>query len=95
MGGQHKPQTAIQFPDTNLTDYPISLVFSPKYSVLYMLTQQGLFFMFDSLTAKRLMANKVSPDSIFLGAPHVSASGVIGITSPGGAVSFSIFAIFF
>lgn len=87
MGGNHKPTTPVQFPDTNPNDYPVSLVFSPKYSVLYMLTAQGLFFLFDSLSVKRIMANKVSNDVIELGAPHASASGILGVNKAG-AVRF-------
>jgi clathrin heavy chain len=87
MGGAHKPQATIAFPESNgPLDYPISLVYSPKYSVLYMITHQGLFFMFDSLSVKKLMANKVSQDALIVGAPHVSASGIIGINAPSGAV---------
>jgi len=84
MGGQgHKVSEPLLFSDANPLDFPLALIPSHKYAVLYLLTREGFFYLCDSLTCKKIMANKISNDPLLLGSPYVSSSGVVTVNTAG------------
>eukprot|EP01127_Copromyxa_protea_P002769 TRINITY_DN1272_c0_g1_i1.p1 TRINITY_DN1272_c0_g1~~TRINITY_DN1272_c0_g1_i1.p1 ORF type:complete len:1717 (+),score=471.10 TRINITY_DN1272_c0_g1_i1:887-6037(+) len=90
MGGQHKVPQPIVFPDSNPGDFPLVLVASDAKGVLFMLTKEGFFHMYDGLTGKRLMANKVSAEHFFIGGAFAANDGVFGINKTGSVLSLSV-----
>lgn len=83
MGGAHKVSEPLLFSDANPLDFPLALIPSHKYSVLYLLTREGFFYLCDSLTGKKIMVNRISNDPLLLGAPYVANSGVLTINTSG------------
>lgn len=90
MGGAHKVPQPIVFPDTNPGDFPLVLVASDAKGVLFMLTKEGFFHMYDGLSGKRLMANKVSAEHFFIGGPFEANGGIFGINKTGSVLSLSV-----
>jgi clathrin heavy chain len=89
MGGSHKVPQPIVFPETNPGDFPLVLSASDSRGVLFMLTKEGFFHMYDGLSGKRLMANKVSAEHFFIGGPFEANGGVYGINKTGSVRSLS------
>jgi clathrin heavy chain len=83
MGGQHKVSEELLFSAQNPNDFPLALIPSHKYSVLYLLTREGFFYLCDSLSGKKIMANRISNEPLLLGAPYVQNSGVLTINTAG------------
>jgi len=79
----------VPVPDT--LEVPLALVVSPKYSVLYMLTKNGFFFMFDTISGKIAVASQVvSLEPLLLAVPHLRTSGVIAISRTGSVFSVTV-----
>lgn len=83
MGGQHKVFETLLFGESNPMDFPLALIPSHKYSVLYLLTREGFFYLCDSLSGKKIMVNRISNDPLLLGVPYIQNSGVLTINSAG------------
>lgn len=66
-----KRQAELFFPPEFGDDFPVSMHISEKYGVIYVVTKNGLLFVYDLETATAIYRNKISNDPIFIacGAP--------------------------
>ncbi|KAH8519947.1 hypothetical protein H0E87_001406 [Populus deltoides] len=61
-----KKQADLFFPPDFADDFPVSMQISQKYGLIYVITKQGLLFVYDLETASAVYRNRISPDPIFL-----------------------------
>jgi len=85
--GVHKlPPRDIALPPDAQDDFPISLLPSRKYDVVYLVTKKGYLFVFDIHSGSLIFFNRISTDTIFVSTPMANGTGIIGITAGKGQV---------
>jgi len=73
VGGKptaHKVQAPVFFPPEGVNDFPVAMEASDKYKVVYLVTKEGYFHMYDLKLGKRITVNKISNETIFASCPH-------------------------
>ncbi|KAF5751355.1 Clathrin heavy chain 1 [Tripterygium wilfordii] len=78
-----KKQADLFFPPDFADDFPVSMQVSQKYGLIYVITKQGLLFVYDLETASAVYRNRISPDPIFLTTEASSAGGFYAINRRG------------
>lgn len=63
---------------------------SARYSVVYLLTKEGYFHLYDLESGKRVIVNQVSNDALFLSAPHSPSSGIMAVNKRGQVFAVTI-----
>ena len=70
-----KRQAELFFPPEFMDDFPVNMSISEKYGVIYVVTKNGLLFVYDLETATAIYRNKVQrPVFIACGAPSTAGS---------------------
>eukprot|EP01091_Cochliopodium_minus_P018741 TRINITY_DN767_c0_g3_i2.p1 TRINITY_DN767_c0_g3~~TRINITY_DN767_c0_g3_i2.p1 ORF type:complete len:1748 (-),score=554.20 TRINITY_DN767_c0_g3_i2:55-5298(-) len=88
--GQGRIAVDVNFPLEAAADFPIAMQVSQKYDVIYMITKFGFVYLFDIETGSSIYSNRISSETIFVTAPHVSTSGILGINKKGQVLSVSV-----
>lgn len=88
--GAQKVQVPVFFPDNTPNDFPLSVEISARYSVVYLITKEGYFHLYDSETGKRIILNQISADTLFISAPSTSNGGIITINKKGQVMSLTV-----
>ncbi|GLT43224.1 hypothetical protein SLA2020_171910 [Shorea laevis] len=78
-----KKQADLFFPPDFADDFPVSMQISQKYGLIYVITKQGLLFVYDLETATAVYRNRISPDPIFLTIEASSIGGFYAINRRG------------
>ncbi|KAJ0021343.1 hypothetical protein Pint_32516 [Pistacia integerrima] len=78
-----KKQADLFFPPDFADDFPVAIQISQKYGLIYVITKQGLLFVYDLETATAVYRNRISPDSIFLTTEAPSVGGFYAINRRG------------
>ena len=78
-----KRQAELFFPPDFVDDFPVSLHISEKYGVIYVVTKNGLLFVYDLETATAVYRNKVSNDPIFIACGSPSKGGIYVVNRRG------------
>lgn len=55
----------------------------PKYDVVYLVTKYGYIHLYDIESGTCIYMNRISGDTIFVTAPNVATSGIIGVNRKG------------
>mmetsp|Transcript_7206 Transcript_7206/g.12899 ORF Transcript_7206/g.12899 Transcript_7206/m.12899 type:complete len:1693 (+) Transcript_7206:262-5340(+) len=87
-GGVFKlPPRDIAFPaEAAGDDFPITLLASRQYDVLYLVTKKGYLYMFDIHTGSLIFCNRITSDTVFVSCPMSDGTGILGVTSQRGQV---------
>ena len=78
-----KRQAELFFPPDFADDFPVSMNISEKYGVIYVVTKNGLLFVYDLETATAIYRNKVSNDPVFIACGAPSNGGFYAINRRG------------
>ena len=78
-----KRQAELFFPPDFVDDFPVSMHISEKYGVIYVVTKNGLLFVYDLETATAVYRNKVSNDPIFIACGSPSSGGIYVVNRRG------------
>ncbi|KAM7256318.1 hypothetical protein ACFE04_012059 [Oxalis oulophora] len=78
-----KKQADLFFPPDFADDFPVSMQISNKYGLIYVITKQGLLFVYDLETATAVYRNRISADPIFLTTDAQSIGGFYAINRRG------------
>ncbi|KAJ6750992.1 hypothetical protein OIU85_001517 [Salix viminalis] len=78
-----KKQADLFFPPDFADDFPVSMQISQKYGLIYVITKQGLLFVYDLETASAVYRNRISPDPIFLTTDASSVGGFYAVNRRG------------
>ena len=78
-----KRQAELFFPPEFVDDFPVSMNVSEKYGVIYVVTKNGLLFVYDLETATALYRNKISNDPVFIACGAPSTGGVYAVNRRG------------
>jgi len=89
-GGSHRVASPVFFPDTSPNDFPVALEISDRYKVLYLITKEGYFHLYDLKGGKRITVNKISPEIIFAASPHAPSGGVMCINQAGSVIAITV-----
>lgn len=87
--GQPAPFKIIQeisYPAEFANDFPVALEVSPAHQIIYILTKQGLLFLYDLHTGSPIYRNRVLTDTIFATCLHTASSGILAVTARTGKV---------
>ena len=71
------------FPPEFGDDFPVSMHISEKYGVIYVVTKNGLLFVYDLETATAIYRNKISNDPIFIACGAPSNGGLYAVNRRG------------
>ena len=85
-----KRQAELFFPPDFADDFPVSMHASDKYGVLYVITKNGLLFVYDVATATAIYRNKVSNDPVFIACAAPSNGGVYAVNRRGQVLLMNI-----
>lgn len=85
-----KKSVDIIFPPDAATDFPVGLQISPKFNVVFVVTQQGFIHMFDVESGTCIFRNRISKETIFLTAPQDSTGGILCVARNGQVLSVSV-----
>ena len=80
------PPQAIPMPAEAPNDFPVTMVSSSKYDIVFMITKMGYLFMFDVHTARALYRARISTDTVFTACQQTSTGGILGTTIRKGQV---------
>ena len=87
-------QSAYQYPpamaQAAATDFPVSMVSSTKYDVVYMLTKMGFIYVVDTKTGTVIFSNQVSAQPVFIAAPHEETGGIAFVNQGGQVLSVTL-----
>eukprot|EP00425_Heterocapsa_triquetra_P012914 CAMPEP_0195155382 /NCGR_PEP_ID=MMETSP0448-20130528/184129_1 /TAXON_ID=66468 /ORGANISM="Heterocapsa triquestra, Strain CCMP 448" /LENGTH=1710 /DNA_ID=CAMNT_0040194169 /DNA_START=8 /DNA_END=5137 /DNA_ORIENTATION=+ len=72
------------------TDFALSLHFSEKTGVVFMVTKAGYFFVFDVATATMLVRTRASQETVFISTGSLRSGGCIFVNRKGLAMSCNI-----
>lgn len=78
------------FPPEAGNDFPVSMQFSARYGVLYVVTKYGFIHLFDACTGTCIFMNRISSETIFVTAEHRPTDGIVGVNRKGQVLSVSI-----
>jgi len=78
-----KKNAELFFPPDFADDFPVSMHISEKYGVIYVVTKNGLLFVYDLETATAIYRNKVSNDPIFIACGSPSTGGFYAVNRRG------------
>src|SRR5699024_3309186 len=78
-GGGFKAVSEFTYPSEYLNDFPISEHYSARHGVFYFVTKTGLVMVFDGLSGKRLVCEKVLSDGIFLCTGDSRSGGILTV----------------
>ena len=78
-----KRQAELFFPPDFADDFPVSMNISEKYGVIYVVTKNGLLFVYDLETATAIYRNKVSNDPVFIACGAPSNGGFYAVNRRG------------
>lgn len=78
-----KQQKDLFFPPDFQDDFPVSMLVSDKYGLIYVVTKLGLLFVYDLATATAIYRSRISPDPVFLAVDAPSNGGFYAINRRG------------
>eukprot|EP00210_Caulerpa_lentillifera_P001245 g1201.t1 len=78
-----KKQAELFFPQEFADDFPVSMQFSEKYGLIYVITKLGILFVYDLETATAVYRNRISPDPIFLTTNSPLTGGLYAVNRRG------------
>ena len=78
-----KKSVDIIFPPDAATDFPVGLQISPKFNVVFVVTQQGFIHMFAIESGTCLFRTRISTETIFSTAPQDSNGGILCVARNG------------
>ena len=78
-----KRQAELFFPPDFADDFPVSMHVSEKYGVIYVVTKNGLLFVYDLETATAIYRNKISNDPVFIACGAPSNGGIYAVNRRG------------
>eukprot|EP01080_Neovahlkampfia_damariscottae_P005416 gene5416-9229_t len=67
-------------------DFPVSMQANEKLGIIYIVSRQGVLYLFDVESATLIYSTRVSSEAIFVTAPHESTNGFIGVNNKIGQV---------
>ena len=85
-----KVNVPIYFPDNAPNDFPLAVELSGKYGVLYLLTKEGYFHLYDAESGKRIILNQVSAEALFIACAHTPSSGIMAVNKRGQVVTLTV-----
>jgi len=65
------------------TDFPVSMLPDDQHGSLFIITKQGLLFIYEIQSGKRLFGEKVSQFTMFTSVEHAKESGVVTVDQKG------------
>jgi len=74
-----KKQAELFFPAGLEDDFPVAMQISQKYGLIYVITKNGIMFMYDLVTAAAIYRTRISTEPIFLTADATSSGGFYAI----------------
>jgi len=93
VGHENKAENAPKFgkksadifypPELGGGDFPVALIASAKYTLLYMVTKAGYLHIFDAESASTLYMNRVSESTMFVQCAHLTSGGLVGVNRQG------------
>lgn len=78
------------FPPEAANDFPVSMQFSAKYSLLYVVTKYGFIHLYDASTGSCIFMNRISSDTIFVTSEYRKTDGIVGVNRKGQVLSVSL-----
>eukprot|EP00003_Mantamonas_plastica_P027135 TRINITY_DN573_c0_g1_i1.p1 TRINITY_DN573_c0_g1~~TRINITY_DN573_c0_g1_i1.p1 ORF type:complete len:1592 (-),score=619.62 TRINITY_DN573_c0_g1_i1:79-4854(-) len=83
--GSFRKSVDMFYPQDQGADFPIGMVNSEKYGIVYVITKAGYIHLYDTETGSLIYMNRVSQqnDTIFTTTPHTSTGGMLGINRSG------------
>jgi len=78
-----KKQAELFFPAGLEDDFPVAMQISQKYGLIYVITKNGIMFMYDLVTAAAIYRTRISTEPIFLTADATSSGGFYAINRKG------------
>jgi len=89
-GGSHRVSSPVVFPETAPGDFPVALEVSDRYKVLYLITKEGFFHLYDLKGGKCITVNRISPEIIFAVSPLPSSGGVLSVNQAGQVTAITV-----
>ncbi len=78
------------FPPEASSDFPVSMQFSSKFGLLYVITKYGFIHLYDVISGTCIFMNRISSETIFVTSEHRLTDGIIGVNRKGQVLSVSI-----
>lgn len=81
------------FPPDSANDFPVAMQVSDKYGVVYVITKNGLIYLYDVETGASIYTNRLSAtpqDTIFVTCPNTAATGLVGINRKGQVLNVTL-----
>jgi len=78
------------FPSEATNDFLVSMQVSKKHGIVYLMTKYGFIHLYNLETGVCVYMNRISGETIFVTAEHVSLHGIIGVNKKGQVLSISI-----
>lgn len=72
------------------SDFPVAMVTSTKYDVVYMLTKMGFIYVVDTKTGTVIFSNQVSAQPVFIAAAHEATGGIAFVNQGGQVLSVTL-----
>lgn len=78
------------FPPEAANDFPVSMQFSSKYALLYVVTKYGFIHLYDVASGTCIFMNRISSDTIFVTSEYRATGGIMGVNRKGQVLSVSL-----
>lgn len=78
------------FPPEASSDFPVSMQYSSKYALLYVVTKYGFIHLYDISSGSCVFMNRISSDTIFVTCEHRQTDGILGVNRKGQVLLVSI-----
>lgn len=85
-----KKAVDVYFPPEAVSDFPVAMQVSQRYSVIYLVTKYGFIHLYDLESGTCLFMNRISSETIFITAPDSESAGIIGVNRKGQVLSVAI-----
>jgi clathrin heavy chain len=83
------PQPIPMAPDA-ANDFPVTMTFSRKHGIVYMISKMGYLHMYDALSGKVIYMARITTDPSFCAVEHTASGGVLAITRKGSVLLVSV-----
>lgn len=83
---KHKKNTEIQYDPSFPGDFPISLIVSEKYGLLYIVTKFGFLFVYEMISCEQIFRTRLSQEPIFVVSKNSANDGILAITKSGSLI---------
>ena len=72
----------VYFPPEAASDFPVGMVVSSKYDIIFLVTKYGFIHLYDLETGTCIYSNRISGDTIFV-TSEINASGALCVNRKG------------